>query len=151
MVPSNSHVLAIVEQSDLPAFEVAFKAQQAEDRPAGILGTSALHLLSCCLGSFSSGQAASSDPPELAETVASVFGTNGLPLPQSPASAGFVYRDDCRSSLTFASQVMFQEDIADAVNGVRYGCYSFNLSRLLTCLLHTKSFVAALSMLVIRI
>jgi hypothetical protein len=42
MVPSNSHVLAVIEPSDLPAFEVAFKVQQAEDRPAGILGTSAL-------------------------------------------------------------------------------------------------------------
>ena len=40
MVPNNSHVLALVEPSDLPAFEVAFKAQQAEDRPAGLLGTS---------------------------------------------------------------------------------------------------------------
>ena len=43
MVPSNSHVLAIIEPSDLPAFEVAFKAHQAEDRPAGILGTSGSH------------------------------------------------------------------------------------------------------------
>lgn len=40
MVPSNSHALALIEPSDLPAFEVAFKAQQVEDRPAGILGTS---------------------------------------------------------------------------------------------------------------
>jgi hypothetical protein len=43
MVPSNSSVLALIEPSDLPAFEVAFKAQQAEDRPAGLLGTSTLH------------------------------------------------------------------------------------------------------------
>ncbi len=67
-----------------------------------------------------SGQAAAADPAELAETVANVIGTLGLPLPQSPSSAGFAYRDDCRSSLTFARHVMFQEDIADAINGVRY-------------------------------
>jgi hypothetical protein len=41
MVPSNSHVLALIEPSDLPAFEHAFKVHQAEERPAGILGTSA--------------------------------------------------------------------------------------------------------------
>lgn len=40
MVPSNSHVLALIEPSDLAAFEVAFKAHQAEDRPAGVLGSS---------------------------------------------------------------------------------------------------------------
>jgi len=49
-----------------------------------------------------------------------MIGASGLPLPQSPSSAGFVYRDDCRSSLTLARHVMFQEDIADAINGVRY-------------------------------
>jgi hypothetical protein len=66
------------------------------------------------------GQATPVDPPELAETVLNALGTFGLPLPQSPSSAGFAYRDDCRSSLTFARHVMFEEDIADAINGVRY-------------------------------
>ena len=46
MVPSNSHVLALIEHTDLPAFEVAFKAQQADDRPAGLLGTSTTRPLS---------------------------------------------------------------------------------------------------------
>jgi hypothetical protein len=56
MVPSNSHVLALIEPSDLPAFEVAFKAYQAEDRPAGILGTSTSHFsrIECVLASHMS-------------------------------------------------------------------------------------------------
>lgn len=122
MVPSNSHVLAVIEPSDLPAFEVAFKVQQAEDRPAGILGTSAP-----CKSTFTPtsrsflGQSAPADPPELAEAVTNAIGPHGLPLPHSPSSAGFLYRNDCRSNATFARHVMFQEDIADAINGVRYG------------------------------
>jgi hypothetical protein len=71
-----------------------------------------------------SGQAAPVDAPELAEAVACAIGTFGLPFPQSPSSAGFVYRDDCRSSMTFARHVMFQDDIADAINGVRYAAVS---------------------------
>jgi hypothetical protein len=51
--------------------------------------------------------------------VANAIGTYGIPFPQSPSSAGFAYRDDCRSSLTFARHVTLQEDIADAINGVR--------------------------------
>lgn len=130
MVPSNSHVLALIEHTDLPAFEAAFKAQQADDRPAGILGTSATHFfvtLSLLLLIHVPGQAASADPPDFAETVAATFGTSGLPLPHSPVSAGFEYRDDCRSSLNFARHVMLQDDIADAINGVRYvRCWSLS-------------------------
>jgi hypothetical protein len=122
MVPSNSHVLAVIEPSDLPAFEVAFKVQQAENRPAGILGTSASYnsTLKSTLRMFL-GQSVPADPPELAEAVANAIGAHGLPLPHSPSSAGFLYRNDCRSSTTFSRHVMFQDDIADAINGVRYG------------------------------
>ena len=91
---------------------VAFKVQQAEDRPAGILGTIALwHATPSTFTPTSClflGQSVPADPPELAEAVANAVGPRGLSFPLSPSSAGFLYRNDCRSSATFARHVMFQ-------------------------------------------